>query len=142
MVFFIATGEADACGPGCSQWIAAIGRIDTSAASKLRWKLNRIKDRRLPVYFFSPGGNGLAAMEIGRVLRQAGATAGVGRTMVQECPTIDERCQKLIESGGPLPAKLDFVDAVCASACVVALVGAASAIVAVSSRASSAQGNR
>lgn len=124
MVFFIAEGEVDACGPGCSQWIAAVGPIDSGTASSLRWKLNRVKDRKLPIYFFSPGGNGIAAMEIGRALRQAGMIAGVGRTMVDGCPMLDERCQEIIQSGGPLRAKLDLVDAVCASACVLALVGA------------------
>jgi len=125
IVFFIAEGELDACGPGCNQWIAAVGRIDTGAVWRLRATLDRAKDRKLPVYFFSPGGDGMAAMEIGRVLRQVGAAAGVGRTAVEECPTIDESCQKLIQSGRPLHGKLDFVDAVCASACVFALVGAA-----------------
>lgn len=124
-VFFIAEGEAEACGPGCSQWIAAVGRIDTGAAARLRATLDRTKDRKLPVYFFSPGGGAKAAMEIGRILRQAGATAGVGRTTAEECATIDESCQKFIQSGRPLRAKLEVVDAVCASACVFALVGAA-----------------
>jgi hypothetical protein len=125
IAFFVAEGEPDACGPGCSAWIAAMGPIDHRAALRLRATLDRVKDRKLPIYFFSPGGNGMAAMEIGRVLRQAGAAAGVGRTTVEECPSNDERCQKLVQSGRPLRAKLDFVDAVCASACVFALVGAA-----------------
>lgn len=124
MVFFVAEGEADACGPGCSQWIAAVGPIDSGTASSLRWKLNLLKDRKLPLYFFSRGGNGPAAMEIGRVLRKAGTIGGVGRTIVDGCPTLDERCQELVQSGRPLRAKLDLIGGVCASACVLALAGA------------------
>jgi hypothetical protein len=33
MVFIVATGEPNACGRGCSEWIAGQGRFDESAAS-------------------------------------------------------------------------------------------------------------
>ena len=36
MEFYLASGETDACGRDCSRWIAAEGRIDISAAQRLR----------------------------------------------------------------------------------------------------------
>ena len=36
MVFFLAKGEPDSCGTGCSEWIAAEGKIDLGAAQRLR----------------------------------------------------------------------------------------------------------
>jgi hypothetical protein len=32
MEFYLARGEADACGRGCNEWIAAEGKIDLGAA--------------------------------------------------------------------------------------------------------------
>ena len=34
IVFYLAKGEADACGPGCNEWIAAEGQIDAGAARR------------------------------------------------------------------------------------------------------------
>ena len=34
--FYLAHGDADACGPGCSEWIAADGKIDVGAADRFR----------------------------------------------------------------------------------------------------------
>src|SRR2546423_9633860 len=56
IVFFLAKGEPDACGPGCSEWIAADGAIDRDAGKRFRALLERIGKRKLPVYFHSPGG--------------------------------------------------------------------------------------
>jgi len=42
MAFYLAHGEADVCGRGCSEWIAAEGRIDAGAAQRLRRLLARL----------------------------------------------------------------------------------------------------
>src|SRR5581483_2703643 len=52
MAFFLAKGEADACGAGCGEWIAAEGRIDAATPARLRSLLARIGKRKLPIYFF------------------------------------------------------------------------------------------
>ncbi|MET0923316.1 MAG: hypothetical protein ABWY47_09270 [Xanthobacteraceae bacterium] len=36
IVFYAAKGQADACGPGCSEWIAAEGQFDLGAPQRLR----------------------------------------------------------------------------------------------------------
>jgi hypothetical protein len=128
IAFFLARGEANACGPGCSEWIGADGAIDASAASRLRVLLNRLGQRRLPVFFHSPGGSVEGSLAIGRLMRARGLTAGVARTIPQGCDPKqlrEEACDRLERSGRDLPAQLDTASTMCFSACVYAIVGAA-----------------
>jgi hypothetical protein len=128
MAFFLARGEADACGPGCREWIGADGAIDAGAAARLRALLNRLGQRRLPVFFHSPGGSVEGSLAIGRLMRARGLTAGVARTIPQGCDpkqSREEACDRLKRSGRDLPAELDTGSTMCFSACVYAIVGAA-----------------
>jgi hypothetical protein len=103
MIFFVAKGEPNACGPGCSEWIAAEGPIDVDAPKRLRDVLSSLAERKLPIFFDSLGGIGGAGIEIGRLLRERKMTAGVSRTVEGELHSV----------------------ARCSSACVYALIGAA-----------------
>jgi hypothetical protein len=124
MVFYLAKGEGDACGPGCSEWIAAEGSIDLGAAQRLRAVLSRLGKRKLPIYFQSPGGLGGPAMGIGRLLREREMTAGVSKTIPTGCVAVsDESCRALKRSGQALAAELDNF-ASCNSGCAYALIGA------------------
>jgi hypothetical protein len=127
IVFFLAKGDANACGLGCSEWIAAEGTMDVGADDRLRALLKKIGKRTLPIFFHSPGGAIPAGLGIGRILRQHAMTAGVGRTNPAGCDPKVERepaCDKLRHSGRELVAELDTTTATCNSACVIALVGA------------------
>jgi hypothetical protein len=98
IVFFVARGEADACGRDCAEWIAADGAIDLGAPARLRALLNRLGRRRLPIYFHSPGGSVSGALAIGRLLRERGLTAGLAWTVPQGCdPKVrrEAACDKL-----------------------------------------------
>src|ERR1044072_3817840 len=64
IAFFIAKGEADACGPGCAEWIAADGMIDAGAPQRLRAPLARAGKRTLSVYFHSSGGFVVRAVDV------------------------------------------------------------------------------
>jgi hypothetical protein len=124
MVFYLAQGEPDACGPGCGEWIAAEGSIDFGAAQRFRAFLARLGKRKLPIFFSSPGGLGGPAMEIGRILRAREMTAGVSKTNPAGCVAAsDQSCRALKRSGQVLAAELDNL-ASCNSGCVYALVGA------------------
>jgi len=128
IAFFLARGEPDACGPGCSEWIGADGAIDAGAAARLRLLLNRLGQRRLPIFFHSPGGSVEGSLAIGRLMRTRGLTAGVARTIPQGCDpkqSREEACDRLKHSGRDLPAELDTGTTMCYSACVYAIVGAA-----------------
>src|SRR5262245_49311730 len=102
MIFFLAKGGPDACGPGCSEWIAAEGEFDPGAPVRLRALLARTKTK-LPIYFASPGGIADSAFTIGRLMRARGITAGVGRTIPDGCKDGDTKtCSKLVRSGQAL----------------------------------------
>jgi hypothetical protein len=134
IVFYAAKGQPDACGPGCSEWIAAEGQFDVGAPQRLRTFLARHSastartdapsdGRKLPIFFHSSGGLQDQAIAIGRLLREREMTAGVSRTIPAGCVgASDEACRALKQSGKKLDAELRSV-ASCNSACVYALVG-------------------
>lgn len=127
IVFFVAKGEPNACGPGCSEWIAADGTFDPGAPARLRALLARHGKRKLPIFFHSPGGSVTAAMDVGRIMRAQKIKAGVGRTIPHGCDPKQRRekaCDAIMRSGRELAAELR-TRASCASACVYALIGAA-----------------
>ena len=84
MVFYVVKGAPDSCGRGCDSWIAAEGQIDAAAAPRFRKFLTRVRDRNLPIYFSSPGGNLDQALAMGAMLRERPVVARVARTVVRE----------------------------------------------------------
>jgi len=131
IVFFIAHGEPNSCGAGCDTWIAAEGRIEENAPAHLRRVLEQAGKRKLPIYFNSPGGGMREAMEIGRMLRSRGLTAGVARTLPQGCwpaKAVDV-CSKAMQEKPSEPAVLVASGASCLSACPFALFGATTRLI-------------
>ena len=123
MVFFVAKGDPNACGPGCDTWISAEGDFDEGAAARFRVFLGRISYRNLPVNFQSRGGLLGQALLIGDSLREFNLTASVGRTSPVDCRRKSKAaCDSLKESTAELKSRLQ-TDALCASACVYAVVG-------------------
>ena len=125
LLFYLAKGAPNACGPGCSEWIAAEGYFDAGAPERLRAVLGRAGNRSLPIYFQSPGGFIDEAMVIGRFLREHQMTAGVARTIPDACAAKNvNACRAAKRSGQILNARLVGISAGCNSACVYALIGA------------------
>jgi hypothetical protein len=125
LVVFVARGAADACGPGCSEWIAAEGFFDTGAAQRFRDVVTALGDRALPVFFNSRGGLVTPAMAVAEILRQRRMTAGVARTIPQGCADAglaDAACRGLVQP--QVAARLRLEDAGCHSACIYAMIGA------------------
>jgi hypothetical protein len=123
--FYVAKGDLDACGEGCSEWIAAEGYFDHQADGRLRAFLKRHGARKLPIYFSSAGGNGATAIAIGRQLRQLGMAAGVAKTVPRGCSTASDQsptCRAAKRSNRPVHADWR-PDGRCNSACVYALIG-------------------
>ena len=58
---YLAKGAPNACGEGCSEWIAVEGDFDPKAAGRVQAFLNRHGARKLPIFIQSPGGNTTAA---------------------------------------------------------------------------------
>ena len=127
MVFYVAKGAADACGRGCDSWIAVEGQVDAGAALRFRKFYSRVRDRDLPIYFYSPGGNLDQALAMGAMLREKPVTAGVARTVVRECgfeAQDSDACLKLKQSGRELRGDLWTRGATCNSACPYLMLGA------------------
>jgi hypothetical protein len=127
MIFIAAAGEPNACGRGCTKWIAAEGTFDEGAAQRFREFLTGLENRNLPIFFNSDGGLVGQAVQIGVILRENRMSAGVARTVPEGCnlgspPT--EACRRLMGSKREHKARLYFGAARCASACVYAMVGA------------------
>jgi hypothetical protein len=125
MVFYVAKGGPDACGKNCSEWIASEGPIGIGTAARLRAFLAQKDRQNLPVFFESGGGSIDEAFKVGRILRQKGISAGIGRTRPEACSNNDEKsCIELKKSGKTLASELLGDGARCSSTCVYAFVGA------------------
>jgi hypothetical protein len=126
LLLYLAKGEPNACGHGCSEWVAIEGSFDSDAGFRAQVFLARLEARGLPVYLHSPGGNTAAALVLGRFLRQHGITAGVAATIPRGCASAfdeSDACRALKRSRQPVVADLR-PDVTCSSACVWALLGA------------------
>ena len=126
LILFVAKGAANACGPGCSEWIAAEGLFDFDAPQRLRDFLTTLPRRDLPVFFNSDGGKVKSGMEIGRLLRDHRMTVGIGRTVPDGCrnaAATDDACRRVMQSQAEHKARLITAGARCASSCVVAFAG-------------------
>jgi hypothetical protein len=128
MIFFVAKGEPNACGPGCSEWIAAEGRFDgPQVEQRFRDLLATLKGRNLPIVFNSLGGVIGEALVLGRILRERRMVASVGESYPEGCKAriaADESCRRIMQANRELKAQLRTAGAVCSSACVYALLGA------------------
>lgn len=127
MIFFVAKGAPNACGPSCDTWIAAEGTFDPDVHKRLSEFVKAPAHRNLPIFFHSPGGELQPSIATGNVLRERRMTAGVGQTVPEGCrdsARADAACRRLMASGRVLRAKLKVATGVCASGCGYALVGA------------------
>ncbi|WP_342728330.1 ATP-dependent Clp protease proteolytic subunit [Bradyrhizobium sp. B097] len=127
LTIYLAKGPANACGAGCDRWIAIEGEIDREAAQRIRTFLFPIKDRQLPIYLHSPGGNVEQSYAIARFLRAHKTIARVGRTTVGACSAgtqIDAACLKVKAAKGEVEAELTTRNAMCVSACAYLFLGA------------------
>jgi hypothetical protein len=127
-MFYVAKGAPDSCGRGCDRWIAVDGQINGDAAVRFKAFIKQhLKDRQLPMYFSSPGGNLEQAIFMGNMLREMSAVARVARTIVKDCgfeAQISDVCLKLKRSGRELAGELTTRNAQCNSACPYLMLGA------------------
>jgi hypothetical protein len=126
--FYLARGEADTCGRGCNEWIAAEGKIDAGAAPRLRQLLAKLGRRRPPIYFHSPGGSVAGALELGRLIRNQKLEVSVAHTIPLGCDRdkpLEESCEAQKRSGQELESEFDQSLVMCNSSCVWAVAGGA-----------------
>ncbi|MBR0894641.1 hypothetical protein JQ616_06750 [Bradyrhizobium tropiciagri] len=125
MIFYVAHGAPDACGPGCSDWIAAEGSVQWDTYKRLLAILDRQNGRKLPVVINIKGNSNLnVAASLGRILRDRNIDAVVAATEVEACTgKSEEECFALKRPGGPLDAKEMLSGIACDFACVLMLSG-------------------
>jgi hypothetical protein len=126
--FYLAHGDANACGPGCSEWIAAEGKIDAGAADRFRQLLRKLGDRRPPIFFHSPGGKVNDALELGRLIRDKKFAVSVGQTVALGCggdKQAANACEARKRAGQAVEAEISATAYACNSSCVYALAGGA-----------------
>ncbi|WP_342728616.1 hypothetical protein AAFG07_19205 [Bradyrhizobium sp. B097] len=125
MIFYVAHGAPDACGPGCSDWIAAEGAVQWDTYKRLLAILDRQGGRKLPVVINIKGESNLnVASSLGRILRDRGVDTAVAATEVEVCNgKPEEECFALKRPGGPLDAKEKPSSIACDLACVLVLSG-------------------
>src|SRR5262245_12205028 len=127
LIFVVVTGEPNACGRGCAEWIAGGGRFDEGSAQRFREFLAGSAKRDLPIFFNSDGGVLSEALQIGVILPGKRLADGVRRTGPEGCHLsfrLDQACRRLMQSQRQHTAKLYFGGAWCGAACVYAMVGA------------------
>ncbi|MBV9982603.1 hypothetical protein [Bradyrhizobium sp.] len=126
MIFYVAHGAADACGQGCSDWIAAEGTVQWDTNRRLIAILDRQAGRKLPVVIHAWGPSNLnTATRLGRILRDRGIDATAGATDVEACHgKMEAECFALKRPGGPLDAGITASPTDCDIACVLMLAGA------------------
>jgi hypothetical protein len=126
--FYLAHGDANACGPGCGEWIAAVGKINAGAADRFRQLLRKIGERRPPIFFHSPGGKVNDALELGRLIRDKKFAVSVGQTVPLGCGSDKEAanaCEARKRAGQAVDAEISPATYMCNSSCVYALAGGA-----------------
>ena len=125
MIFYVARGADGACGPGCSEWIAAEGTVQWDTHKRLIAILDRQAGRKLPVVIHAWGDSNLnVAASLGRILRDRGIDTTAGPTDVEACNGKTEaECFALKRPGGPLDAKVTLTGRPCDLACVLMLAG-------------------
>jgi hypothetical protein len=122
MIFYVAHG---ACGPGCSEWIAAEGTIQWNTHKRLIAILDRNAGHKFPIVIHAWGQSNLnVAASLGRIPRDRGIDTTAGATVVDACDGKDEReCFTAKRPGGPLDAKMNVTDQRCDVGCVLMLAG-------------------
>jgi hypothetical protein len=125
MIFYVAHGAAGACGPGCSEWIAAEGTIQWDTYKRLLAILDRQAGHRFPVVIHARGESDLnVATSLGRILRDRGIDTTAGSTEVEACNgKSGMECFQLKRPSGPLDARINLSEMRCDLGCVLMLAG-------------------
>ncbi len=126
MIFYVAHGQDGACGPSCSDWIAAEGVVEWDTFKRLFAFIERLGSAsKLPVVLNVWGkGNLNVATTLGKIIREHGLNVSAGTTLVTACANATEAaCFALKRSGQPLDAKIDRSSVLCDVVCVLILAG-------------------
>jgi len=116
MTFVRVVDASSACASNCPEWVAAEGKIVEGTAQAFTHFVASLGGRRLPILISSPGGSGVDAMAMGRLIRAQRMVVAVAHTKLSPCPTAAPNCS-------PVPGSATTFGAYCLSACPLVLAG-------------------
>ena len=125
MIFYLAHGLDGSCGQNCSEWIAAEGVVEWDTFKRLFAFLEHVGARKLPIVLNVWGEGSLnVATTLGKIIREHGLDASVGKTVVAQCADATAAaCFALKRGGKPLEAEIDTSFVGCDVVCVLILAG-------------------
>ena len=125
MIFYLAHGGEGACGPNCSEWIAAEGVVEWDTFKRLFAFAARLGERKAPVILNVWGESDLkVAMSLGKIIRDRGLDVSAGKTVVAGCAEATEAaCIALKRGGKPLDGGIDISAVECDIVCLLILAG-------------------
>lgn len=121
MVFAIVRSAAGYCEPNCPEWIYGEGQIVAGTPAAFQKILKRAGERKLPLLIVSPGGNVMAALEMGRIVRRLGMDVEVSATRFAQCSPRQEDCKPDGPEKGEYRGIAFAAGAFCWSACPLVL---------------------
>ena len=121
MVFSIVRSGAGYCEPNCPEWIYGEGQIVSETPDAFRKILRKAGNRRLPLIIMSPGGNVMASLEMGRIVRKRGIAVEVSATRFITCAPHDKDCEPDGPEKGEYRGIAFSAGAFCWSACPLIL---------------------
>lgn len=121
MVFTVVRSGAGYCEPNCPEWIYGEGQIVTGTPEAFRKVLTLAGDRKLPLLIVSPGGNVMAAMEVGRMVRKLRMDVEVSATRFVVCSPRQDDCRPTGPEKGQYLGIAFSAGAFCWSACPLIL---------------------
>lgn len=128
---FVVVRSSDAgCEPTCPEWISAEGNIKANTPQLLKKTLQLLDGRKLPVVVFSSGGDGDAAMTLGRLIRRSALGVVVGRTWFDGCRPEEPDCKANDRRGARFLGLAISAGGYCASECTLMLAGGVRRLVA------------
>lgn len=120
MTFVVTRSTAPGCEPTCPEWISAEGLIDAQSPARLKSVLDGLGKLKLPIVLQSPGGDVVAAMALGRIIRANKIDVAVGRTKYAACTVGQKNCPQAEQAK---PGLVESIGATCNSTCAVVLAG-------------------
>jgi hypothetical protein len=121
MTFAIVRSSLAGCEPLCPEWIFAEGKITVGTPALFKKALANTGRRRLPVIVRSDGGDALAAMAMGRMIRTRKLDVTVATTLFAGCPLDRTECRSAQDKRGRYRGTFASIKDYCNSACTLIL---------------------
>lgn len=121
MTFAIVRSSQMGCEPVCAEWIFAKGNITAETPALFKKAVATAGKRRLPVVIHSDGGDALAAMVLGRLIRARKLDVIVATTLFAGCSVAKNDCGSEPDRFGRYRGALVGNKNTCNSACTLVL---------------------